>query len=78
MLSTSRGAISGIRGPSRVDLKAIVCAGLGHRDESFGHLDKAFAERAAWMPFLKVDPLLDRLRDDKRFKEMLMRVGIAS
>lgn len=56
-------------------LKALVYAGLDQVDEAFEQLDKAYAERASWMIFLKVDPCLDRLRDDKRFPNLLRRVG---
>lgn len=56
-------------------LKAIVYTGLGELDEAFVQLETACAERASWMIFLKVDPFLDRLRGDKRFEEMLRRLG---
>ena len=59
-------------------LRAIVFVGLGQIDEAFLHLEKAFAERAAWLVFMKVDPFLDRLREDKRFGDMLSRVGLQS
>ena len=56
-------------------LKAIAYTGLGEIDQAFDQLEKAFAERALWMVFLKVDPFLDRLREDQRFEEMLRRLG---
>ncbi len=59
-------------------LKAIVWSGLGELDEAFVQLERAYAEHAAWMVLLKVDPFLDRLREDKRFREMLERVGFKS
>lgn len=57
-------------------LKAIVCCGLGEIDEAFVQLENAYAERAAWMVFLKIDPFLDRLRMDKRFSELLQRLRL--
>lgn len=59
-------------------LKAIVSAGLEQIDEAFLHLEKALAERAAWMVFMKIDPFLDRMREDKRFEAILRRVGFSS
>ncbi len=56
-------------------LKALIHAGLEQVDEAFEQLEKAYTERAAWMIFLKVDPCLDRLRHDKRFPNLLRRVG---
>jgi len=37
-------------------------------------LEKAYEERAAWMPFLNVDPLWDSLRTDERFQELLRKM----
>ena len=59
-------------------LKAVVYSGLGELDDALVQLENAFAERAAWMVFLKVDPFLDCLRGDKRFQEMLRRLGFMS
>jgi DNA-binding winged helix-turn-helix (wHTH) protein/tetratricopeptide (TPR) repeat protein len=59
-------------------LKAVVYSGLGELDEAIVQLETAFAERASWMIFLKVDPFLDRLRGHKRFEEILRRLGFTS
>jgi hypothetical protein len=59
-------------------LKAIVYAGLGQSDEAFRQLEAAYAERAAWLVFLRVDPFLERLRNDRRFPAMVRRVGFVS
>jgi serine/threonine-protein kinase len=57
-------------------LEAIIHAGLGEHDQAFARLEKACQERAVWMVFLKVDPFLDRLRDDPRFLNLLRWVGL--
>jgi Tfp pilus assembly protein PilF len=56
---------------------AIVYAGLGEKDEAFAWLEKAYAEREAWMTYLNVYPVFDPLRSDARFAESLRRVGLA-
>jgi TolB-like protein/Tfp pilus assembly protein PilF len=55
---------------------AQIYSSLGLTEEAFGWLEKAFEERAIWLPFLKVDVKFDPLRDDPRFKELVRRVGI--
>jgi TolB-like protein/Tfp pilus assembly protein PilF len=55
---------------------APIYAALGERNEAFAELEKAFAERDYFMPRLKVDPFMDALRDDPRFKEMLKRMNL--
>ncbi len=49
---------------------------LGEIDQGFGYLDKAYVERDAWMEFLKIDPRLDSIRTDSRFKALLEKVGL--
>jgi TolB-like protein/Tfp pilus assembly protein PilF len=55
---------------------ANIYAALGEKDKAFAELEKAF-ENHDWELFrLKVDPLMDPLRDDPRFKAMLKRMGL--
>ena len=54
---------------------AQIYASLGDDDQAFAWLDKAVAEQAIWLPFLKVDVKFDRLRSDARFQALLHRVG---
>ncbi|HVG39154.1 MAG TPA: winged helix-turn-helix domain-containing protein [Pyrinomonadaceae bacterium] len=56
---------------------AVVYAGLGEKDEAFRWLERAFGDRSWWLVYLKVDPPLDRLRDDPRFPELMRRVGLS-
>jgi TolB-like protein/Tfp pilus assembly protein PilF len=46
------------------------------RDQAFAALEDAYQERSYIMQFLAVLPLLDPLRDDSRFVEMLQRLGL--
>jgi len=50
---------------------AIVQAALGARDEAFASLREALEQRTGWAIFLPVEPLLDGLRDDARFPQLL-------
>ena len=50
-------------------------AGLGENDEAFDRLERAYTGHWDRMVWLKVDPLLDPLRSDPRFDELVRRVG---
>jgi TolB-like protein/Tfp pilus assembly protein PilF len=56
---------------------AQIHAGLGDQEQALAWLDKAYDERAIWIPFLKVDLKFDSLRSEPRFKELLRKVGFA-
>ena len=53
-----------------------IYAALGDKDKAFAELEKAFVERDWDLHRLKVDPLMDSLRGDPRFKEMLKRLNL--
>jgi adenylate cyclase len=54
---------------------AITLVMLGDKDKAFAELNRAYENREPHMVYLKVAPRLDPLRDDRRFKELLTRVG---
>ncbi len=56
-------------------LMALMNAPAGNRDKAFAWLERAFEERSVNMPFLKVHPLLETLRSDPRFQDLVRRVG---
>ena len=56
---------------------ATIYAGLDEDEKAFAELETAFQERDWRMSaLLKVEPMLDPLRDDPRFKEMLKRLNV--
>ncbi len=55
---------------------ATVYAGLGEKGRAFEWLDKAYDERSYTLTWLKVDPRMDSLRSDPRYKELLLRMGL--
>jgi len=55
---------------------ALICAGLGWKDQALGYLSQAYQERSGWMTYLNVDPRLDPLRNDPRFIDLLHRVRL--
>jgi tetratricopeptide (TPR) repeat protein len=55
---------------------ATIYTGLGDKERALEWLEKAYEERCGWMAFLRVDPALDSLRSEGRFKDLLRRVGL--
>jgi TolB-like protein/DNA-binding winged helix-turn-helix (wHTH) protein/Tfp pilus assembly protein PilF len=53
-----------------------VYIGLGNNDQAFAWLEKALVERSNFVAYLKVFPLLDPLRSDPRFADLVQRVGL--
>jgi tetratricopeptide (TPR) repeat protein len=49
---------------------------MGQNDIAFEWLDRALQGRDRALTALRVDPLLDNLRSDPRFTELLRRVGL--
>ena len=52
--------------------------GMGNKEEALADLEKVFSEHSNFMTTLKVEPALDSLRSDPRFKDLLQRVGLAN
>jgi TolB-like protein/Tfp pilus assembly protein PilF len=49
----------------------LIHATLGDEDKALGWLARAVNERSGWIAYLRVDPRLDRLHDDPRFRNLL-------
>jgi len=54
---------------------AIIYIGLGDTERAFEWLEKAYAERAHILLYLKTDPFFNPLRHDARFDELVRRVN---
>ncbi|MGA8732165.1 MAG: protein kinase, partial [Terracidiphilus sp.] len=50
---------------------AALCAQLGNKDKAFAYLEKSHEDKQTDMLFLAVDPLMDPLRSDARFKVLM-------
>jgi len=49
---------------------------LGEKGKALAELDAAYAARQSDIRLLKIEPLLDRLRPDPRFQELLRKIGL--
>ena len=50
-------------------------AELGEKDKAFSALNEALDTKDQHIRWMKVDPFMDPLRGDPRFREMLRRAG---
>ena len=55
---------------------AAIYVGLGDRDQAFKWLDRAAEERDLWLMNLKVDPVFAKLRQHRRFSDLLARIRL--
>ncbi|MBI1791552.1 MAG: tetratricopeptide repeat protein [Acidobacteria bacterium] len=53
---------------------ASVYLGLGQNDQAMAWLEKAFIDRNGFLIYLRTDPLLDGLRSDPRFQDLVRRM----
>jgi TolB-like protein/DNA-binding winged helix-turn-helix (wHTH) protein len=53
-----------------------VYAQLGDKDRAFLWLERAYENHDFFLTFVKVDPQMDPLRSDPRFKDILTRIGL--
>jgi hypothetical protein len=49
---------------------------LGERDRAFEWMDRAYEDRRGWLAYLKIEPMLDGVRDDPRFNRLLQRLRL--
>ena len=50
--------------------------GLGEDDCAIEYLEKAYEERSHWLIYLHIDPSMDSLRYNVRFKDLLRRIAL--
>jgi tetratricopeptide (TPR) repeat protein len=55
---------------------ALVYGALGDKDQAFSLLEKSYRDHSVDMLTLYYDPLMDNLRSDPRFADLLRRVGL--
>jgi TolB-like protein/Tfp pilus assembly protein PilF len=55
---------------------ALIHAAMDEKDQTFLWLNKAFDERSNWLVWLKTDPRWNIIRSDKRFAELVNKVGL--
>ena len=51
-------------------------AGLGDKDKTMLWLEKAYDDRADGLTWLNVEPMLDEVRSDPRFQDLIRRIGL--
>ncbi len=57
---------------------ATIYAGLQIKDEAFQWLERAYQGRDEWLLYVEIDPRLDSIRSDLRFRDLLRRMNRAS
>jgi TolB-like protein len=55
---------------------AILYAGFGDKDQALAWLEKGFQERADLLTWLNVEPMMDDVRSDPRFQNLIRRIGL--
>jgi TolB-like protein len=53
-------------------------AGLGDKDKAMIWLEKAYDDRADGLTWLNVEPMLDEVRSDPRFQNLIRKIGLVS
>ena len=56
---------------------ALVVMDLGELDAGLALWEQAFEMRSGWLPFLRVEPLWDKVRAHPRYETLLARMGLA-
>ena len=55
---------------------AAVYVALGDKDRALSLLEKDYRQRSNWMTkFVKVDPVMDPLRQEPRFRQLMHKMG---
>jgi serine/threonine protein kinase/tetratricopeptide (TPR) repeat protein len=53
-----------------------VHVGLEENDRAIDCLEQSLEERSHWLAYLHIDPGMDGLRDNPRFQDLLLRIGL--
>jgi hypothetical protein len=57
-------------------LIAYIYIALDEKDQAFVWLENAYQDKAGNVPWLKIEPKVDPLRSDARFKDLMRRMGL--
>jgi serine/threonine protein kinase/predicted Zn-dependent protease len=55
---------------------AAIYATLGDKDKAFAELEESFSQRDCFLGRIAIDPAMDPLRDDPRFKSLMKRMNL--
>ena len=55
---------------------AVIYAGLNDKDSAFLWLEQALKNHEGYMALVKVEPMLENLRDDPRYTDLLRRMKL--
>ena len=50
--------------------------GLGENHRALDYLEKSYEDHSHWLIYLHIDPVMDDLRNESRFQDLLKRVGL--
>ena len=50
--------------------------GIGENDQALDCLERAYEEKSHWLIYLHIDPGMDNLRSEPRFKDLVSRIGL--
>jgi tetratricopeptide (TPR) repeat protein len=53
-----------------------IYAALGDKDQAFAELERSFVDRDCYLSRIAVDPMMDPLRSDPRYKNLLKRMNL--
>ena len=56
--------------------RAWIYTALGEKDKALGELQRSFEQHDCFLPRLRVDPLLDPIRDEPGFKDLIKRMNL--
>jgi hypothetical protein len=75
----AREVLSKLKDPSQPYLPAfsiaMVYAGLADKEQTIFWLKRGYEERNEEMIYMKIEPVLDPIRSDPRFQELIRSVG---
>jgi eukaryotic-like serine/threonine-protein kinase len=55
---------------------ATLALGLGERDAALAWVERAYEDRRGWLMYLRINPILDPLREEPRFQELVRRMKL--